>query len=114
MRVLFCQVPFCSSFRMSSIQKANELLQDKMIQCPDTHLFCGSCITSYASGLLSANNPNIVCMDQSGCKLTFPESELQRMLSNKLMELYDRVKQMKEIEAASLENLEECPFCEYK
>jgi NAD-dependent DNA ligase len=36
------------------------------------------------------------------------------MLTAKLMELYDRVKQNKDIEAAELENLEECPFCEYK
>ena len=53
-------------------------------------------------------------MDQSGCKLAFPLSELRRFLSPKLMELYHRVKQAKDIEAAGLENLEECPFCEYK
>ena len=85
-----------------------------MIQCPDAHLFCASCITLYASGLLGSHNPNIICMDQSGCKLPFPVSELRRILTAKLMELYDRVKQNKDIEAAELENLEECPFCEYK
>ncbi|KIJ11696.1 hypothetical protein PAXINDRAFT_84162 [Paxillus involutus ATCC 200175] len=87
---------------------------DKMIQCPEAHLFCKSCMTSYASNQLGEHNPNIICMDQSGCKLPFPESELQRFLSPKLLELYHRVKQRKEIEAAGLENLEECPFCEYK
>ncbi|KAG8216970.1 hypothetical protein J3R82DRAFT_7275 [Butyriboletus roseoflavus] len=87
---------------------------DQMIQCPEAHLFCKSCMTSYASNLLGEHNPNIVCMDQSGCKLPFPESELCRFLSSKLLELYYRVKQQKEIEAAGLENLEECPFCEYK
>ena len=30
------------------------------------------------------------------------------------MDLYDRVKQQKEIEDAGLEDLEECPFCEWK
>ena len=85
-----------------------------MIQCPEAHLFCTSCMVSYASTLLGEHNPNIVCMDQSGCKLLFPESELRRFLSPKLLELYERVKQRKDIEAAGLENLEECPFCEYK
>lgn len=85
-----------------------------MIQCPEAHLFCTSCMTSYCSTLLGEHNPNIVCMDQSGCKLLFPESELRRFLSPKLLELYERVKQRKDIEAAGLENLEECPFCEYK
>ena len=53
-------------------------------------------------------------MDQSGCKLAFAEAELRRILSAKLIELYERVKQMKEIEAAGLDGLEECPFCDYK
>lgn len=85
-----------------------------MIQCPDCHLFCSTCMTSYASTLLGSHDPAILCMDQSGCKLAFPESELRRFLTTKLFALYQRVKQRKEIEAAGLENLEECPFCEYK
>ncbi|OCH88146.1 hypothetical protein OBBRIDRAFT_795550 [Obba rivulosa] len=87
---------------------------EKMIQCPEAHLFCTDCMTSYASNLLGGHDANIVCMDQGGCKASFPVSELRRVLSPKLMELYERVKQRKEIEAAGLENLEECPFCEYK
>jgi len=85
-----------------------------MVQCEDAHLFCSSCVTTYAEGLLGSHNTNIVCMDQSGCKQLFPISELRRLLPEKLMELYERVKQRKEIEMAGLENLEECPFCEYK
>ncbi|KAG1777856.1 hypothetical protein EV702DRAFT_1098155, partial [Suillus placidus] len=88
---------------------------DKMVrQCPEAHLFCKSCMSSYASNLLGEHNPNIVCMDQSGCKLFFPQSELERFLTPKLLELYHRVRQRKDIEAAGLENLEECPFCNYK
>ncbi|KAL4266826.1 RING-type domain-containing protein [Pleurotus pulmonarius] len=87
---------------------------EKMIQCPDAHLFCSECMVSYAENLLGSHNPSIVCMDQSGCKLPFPESELRRFLDDKLLQLYERVKQRKEIEMAGLEGLEECPFCEYK
>ncbi|KAG0695366.1 hypothetical protein DFH29DRAFT_271846 [Suillus ampliporus] len=87
---------------------------DKMVQCPEAHLFCKNCMSSYASIRLGAHDPNMVCMDQSGCKLPFPQSELERFLTPKLLELYHRVRQRKDIEAAGLENLEECPFCEYK
>ncbi|KZT66207.1 hypothetical protein DAEQUDRAFT_696012 [Daedalea quercina L-15889] len=87
---------------------------DKMIQCPDAHLFCTDCMTSYSENLLGQHDANIVCMDQSGCKLAFPESELRRFLTPKLLSLYERVRQRKEIEAAGLEGLEECPHCEYK
>ena len=85
-----------------------------MVQCPEAHLFCTSCMLTYAETKLGEHDARIVCMDQSGCKLPFPESELRRFLTPKLLELYERVKQRKEIEAAGIEGLEECPFCEYK
>ncbi|KAH8112643.1 hypothetical protein DFH11DRAFT_1511497 [Phellopilus nigrolimitatus] len=87
---------------------------DKMVQCPDAHLFCSSCMTSYVENLLGQHDPNIKCMDQSGCKVPFSDTELARFLSPKLLNLYHRVKQTREIEAAGLDGLEECPFCEYK
>ncbi|KAL1757518.1 hypothetical protein FB107DRAFT_209062 [Schizophyllum commune] len=86
----------------------------KMIQCPDAHLFCKDCMLSYAETKLGSHDVKISCMDQSGCKELFPESELRRFLPEKLMNLYDRVKQRKEIEQAGLDGLEECPFCDYK
>jgi E3 ubiquitin-protein ligase RNF216 len=111
----FADYSFVRAALLSLLLLAYHLfVKDQMVQCPDMHLFCSSCMTSYASNLLGEHNPNIICMDQSGCKLPFPLSQLRRFLTPKLMELYDRVKQMKEIEAAGLENLESCPFCEYK
>ncbi|THH31727.1 hypothetical protein EUX98_g2465 [Antrodiella citrinella] len=87
---------------------------DEMIQCPDAHLFCKTCMTSYAESKLGAHDIKLLCMDQSDCKLPFPDSELRRLLTPTLLSLYERIKQSKEIAAAELENLEECPFCEYK
>ncbi|KAK7020526.1 hypothetical protein R3P38DRAFT_2970000 [Favolaschia claudopus] len=87
---------------------------EKMIQCPDAHLFCSTCMVSYAENLLGGHDHKIICMDQSGCKLPFPDAQLQRFLTPKLLSLYERVKQTKEVEAAGIEGLEECPFCEYK
>ena len=88
--------------------------QHSMIQCPDAHLFCTECMVSYTSNLLGEHNFKIVCMDQSGCKLPFPESELKRFLTPKLLSLYEKVKQAKEIEMAGLDGLEECPHCDFK
>ena len=85
-----------------------------MVQCPEAHLFCRKCMCTYAETQLGSHDTNIVCMDLSGCKAPFPESELRRFLSEQLLSLYDRVKQLKDIEAAGLENLEECPYCDYK
>jgi TRIAD3 protein (E3 ubiquitin-protein ligase RNF216) len=69
---------------------------------------------AYASSLLCERDFKIVCMSQSGCKLPFPESELKRFLTPKLLSLYEKVKQTKEIEMAGLDGLEECPHCDFK
>lgn len=85
-----------------------------MIQCPDAHLFCRSCLRSYASTLLGTHNPQIQCMSQSICRQTFPSSQLVAVLPRKTYALYERLLQAQEIAKANLEGLEECPFCEWK
>jgi E3 ubiquitin-protein ligase RNF216 len=84
-----------------------------MIQCPEAHLFCKSCMTSYASTLLGSHDTNINCMHQSGCTVAISRSELQRFLPKKLMNLWERLTQRKEVQAAGLDGWEECPFCEW-
>lgn len=86
----------------------------EMAQCTDTHLFCTSCVTSYVSTQLGEQNSDLRCMDLSGCKMTFPDSELRRVLPEKLFGLYEHIRQRREIELAGLEGLEECPFCDFK
>lgn len=110
----FTDYPFVCQLHCYCLTFLTRLQQDNMVQCPDAHLFCKDCMGTYAETLLGSHDHKIICMDQSGCKLAFPESELKRFLSSKLWSLYERVKQQKEIEAAGLEGLEECPFCEYK
>ncbi|KXN81173.1 hypothetical protein AN958_05888 [Leucoagaricus sp. SymC.cos] len=89
---------------------------EKLIQCPDAHLFCLSCLRSYASTLLGSHNPHISCISQCNppCTQTFPPSSLHRVLPRKTYSLYERLLQQEEIAAANLEGLEECPFCEWK
>ncbi|KAF8156090.1 hypothetical protein B0H34DRAFT_716125 [Crassisporium funariophilum] len=87
----------------------------KMVQCPEAHLFCSACISTYASTQLSSLSPALLCMHPSGtCHLPFPPSELQRILPATLFALYERLKQQKEVEDAGLEGLEACPFCEWR
>jgi TRIAD3 protein (E3 ubiquitin-protein ligase RNF216) len=84
------------------------------MQCPDGHLFCANCISQYAATQLGAHNPSLVCMDSSDCNLAFPESELRRVLTPKLMELHSRLVAQKVVADAGLESLEEYPFCDWK
>lgn len=87
--------------------------QQSMVQCPEAHLFCRTCMKSYVTNLVGMHNPKVNCIDRSGCAAPIPESELRRFLPDGMMKLWERVKQRKEIEAAGLIGLEECPFCDY-
>ena len=85
----------------------------EMIQCCETHLFCVTCMMTYASILFSEYNPRIQCIDQSGCTALIPESEVRRFLSGKMVQMWQNWIQRKEIIEAKLEGLVECPFCNY-
>lgn len=86
-----------------------------MIQCPDGHLFCKGCVFRLSKERLGQRSTKIKCMDsQTDCQLEFMVAQLELCLPPKLLDLYHRIKQAEEISAAGLENLEECPFCEYK
>ena len=70
-------------------------------------------MATYASTRLEMHDSTIHCIDRSGCNMPIPESELRRFLPEEMMNLWERVKQRNEIQAAALEDLEQCPFCDY-
>lgn len=76
----FSKYSFVGASLPFNLCTSDSRLQEKMIQCPEAHLFCSTCMTSYAETLLGSHDHRIVCMDQSGCKLHFPDTELHRFL----------------------------------
>ncbi|KAG8891575.1 hypothetical protein FRB99_003486, partial [Tulasnella sp. 403] len=89
-------------------------LFENMTQCADGHLFCKTCAKMNAETIIGQRKADIRCMDQSGCKQEFPESEIKRFLDAKALDLLERIQTEKAVEAAGLEGLEECPFCDFK
>ncbi|ORX36468.1 hypothetical protein BD324DRAFT_651707 [Kockovaella imperatae] len=90
-----------------------EEVWDNMFQCDEGHLFCRDCAKMHAETKLGEQKTVIDCMDGSGCKALFPDSELKRLLPVKLLELYHRLKQAAELAQASIDGLESCPGCDY-
>ncbi|KAG9031372.1 hypothetical protein FRB95_002803 [Tulasnella sp. JGI-2019a] len=87
---------------------------DQMIQCPEAHLFCKDCAKRNAAEALGQRKCVITCMDQSVCKLEFTQSELERCLDSKALELLDRIRAEKAVADCGFESLDECPFCDFK
>ena len=38
-----------------------------MVQCPEAHLFCSTCISTYASTQLGIRNSSLTCIHPSSC-----------------------------------------------
>ncbi|TFK19076.1 hypothetical protein FA15DRAFT_223553 [Coprinopsis marcescibilis] len=93
-----------------------------MCQCPEGHLFCTDCLRAHAGTQLGSLNAKICCMSPEGsgpggCGLPFPPSQLRLHLPAKLYALYVRCGQQQQLrearEAGILDDLEECPFCDW-
>lgn len=83
------------------------------VSCPAGHFFCSQCFATYASTRLGAGDPELLCMDTSGCSLPFHLSECAHVIPPKLISLRSRLVTKKELRAANLDNFEECPFCDW-
>jgi hypothetical protein len=84
-----------------------------MACCPRDHFFCEPCFVQYVSTRLGGGNPDLYCMDTSGCNLPFEASQRGRFLQPKLIALHSRLVQRRELKEANLECFEECPFCDW-
>lgn len=52
-------------------------------------------------------------MDMSGCTAEYTERVIATAVSSKTMSLYQRLRQLKDLEMAAIEGLETCPFCPF-
>ncbi|KAF8641348.1 hypothetical protein AX16_010046 [Volvariella volvacea WC 439] len=105
---------------------------DELVQCQEGHLFCKKCISTHASSQLLAPPPLrpppgssstalrialVTCLNfdpTAPCTAPFPSSELQRALAPAIYEKWEKESQKRELEAAGIDNLVECPFCDWR
>lgn len=55
-----------------------------------------------------------VCPATIDCKAPFSRSELKRFLGETAFERLEKLQQLEDIQAAGLDDLDECPFCDFK
>lgn len=78
------------------------------------HFFCYSCIRAQAETQVGLMHYELKCFDINGCQAAFDRKNMSLALDNKLMKKLEDLQQMDEIAKASIDGLEECPFCEFK
>lgn len=81
---------------------------------PTIHFFCYECARQYVQTEIGESRCRPKCIDTSDCSYEFTRSELQKFLDGKTFELLERMQQQDDIRLAGLENLAQCPFCDFQ
>lgn len=94
----------------------SEVPSNRVVPCEgdEVHLFCNSCIRTSAETQVGQMRYELKCFDVSGCQATFNSRNIRAVLGDKLMKKLEDLQQMDEIAKASIDGLEECPFCDFK
>ncbi|KAK3261239.1 hypothetical protein CYMTET_29845 [Cymbomonas tetramitiformis] len=88
------------------------LLEEDVAQCSEGCLFCNECCCRAASEMVGAQRMALPCMTLGGgCKGTFTDQVLGRVLEPAIFRGLQRRRQAAEIEAANISGLVSCPFC---
>ncbi|KAF2145429.1 uncharacterized protein K452DRAFT_315676 [Aplosporella prunicola CBS 121167] len=80
----------------------------------DIHFFCHECAQSYVKAEIGQGKCRPKCMDTSGCPAIFARAQLQNFLDEKTFEVLERFQQQEDLRLAGLDDMEECPFCDFK
>ena len=92
----------------------DELPMNRQIHCNGliAHFTCFSCAETYIKTEVGESRCRVLCT--AGCNSGFAQAQLNLLSDKKLLEKLAQLEQEKAIRDAGLDNLEECPFCEYK
>ncbi|XP_078463615.1 E3 ubiquitin-protein ligase RNF216 isoform X2 [Lampetra planeri] len=86
---------------------------EEMTQCLDGHLFCKDCLVRYAQeAVYGQAGAQLQCM-VSGCEEGFPQSELQKTLSQKILLKLSERQAEQDVSSALRDELLRCPFCDF-
>ncbi|KAH9865798.1 hypothetical protein J1614_009385 [Plenodomus biglobosus] len=89
---------------------------NRMISCNGhtAHFYCMDCPRQQIETLMGQSRCRPACFGVTDCTGTFTRTQLQQVLSEKTFERLEHMQQMQDLDAAGLDFLSECPFCDFK
>ena len=92
----------------------DDLPMNRQIHCngPVAHFTCYDCVLTYIKTEVGESRCRVLCT--AGCGAAFANDQLNKLSDKQLLEKLAQLQQEKDIRDAGLDDLEECPFCDYK
>lgn len=91
-----------------------DLPMNRQIHCNGdiAHFTCYDCAETYIKSEVGDSRCRVLCT--AGCGAGFAHEQLHQLSDKSLLEKLELLQQEKDIRDAGLDDLEECPFCDYK
>ncbi|WPH04591.1 Hypothetical protein R9X50_00748300 [Acrodontium crateriforme] len=92
----------------------DDLPMNRQIHCngPVAHFLCYECAHNYIKSEIGDARCRVLCT--AGCGAPFPPNQLNLLADKKLLAKLAELEQEKAIRDAGLDDLEQCPFCDFK
>jgi E3 ubiquitin-protein ligase RNF216 len=92
----------------------DDLPMNRQIHCNGTvaHFVCFDCAVTYIKSEVGQSRCQVLCT--AGCGAGFASNQLNLLSDTDLLQKLAQLQQEKDIRDAGLDDLEECPFCDYK
>lgn len=91
-----------------------DLPMNRQIHCDgeSAHFLCFECAETYIKSEVGDSRCKVVC--PAGCGAGFAHNQLHLLGDKQLLEKLAQIQQEQDIREAGLEDLEDCPFCDFK
>jgi TRIAD3 protein (E3 ubiquitin-protein ligase RNF216) len=92
----------------------DEMPMNRQIHCDGVvaHFTCYTCAEAYIKAEVGQSRCRVLCT--AGCGAGFAPAQINLLADKELLARLARIQQATDIRNAGIEDLEECPFCEYK
>jgi TRIAD3 protein (E3 ubiquitin-protein ligase RNF216) len=92
----------------------DEMPMNRQIHCDGVvaHFTCFTCAEAYIKAEVGQSRCRVLCT--AGCGAGFAPAQINLLADKELLARLARIQQATDIRNAGIEDLEECPFCDYK
>jgi TRIAD3 protein (E3 ubiquitin-protein ligase RNF216) len=92
----------------------DDLPMNRQIHCNGVvaHFICFDCVLNYIKSEIGQSRCRVLCT--AGCGAGFATNQLNLLEDKEMLVKLGQLQQEKDIRDAGLDDLEECPFCDYK
>ncbi|KAH0785008.1 IBR domain containing protein [Histomonas meleagridis] len=88
-----------------------ECPMERLVQCPEGHLFCFKCIRKQIETSISEGRTEVPCLHYGGCNEKVPMSELERSVPKELLQQLSQAETLNAILSADIKGTVKCYNC---